>query len=101
MQVYPRVVEAEANGMIRDMDLVRLLLLWMSDNPQQDGRNWVSPSNPEEMGMPNYSMKEIDYHIGLLINGGFVDGRENLATGACAVSRLTWKGHELMDDIRS
>ena len=50
------------------------------------------------MNVSNHSLAEINYHLAMLIENGSMKGK----TGSDypMVSKLTWKGHELLDDIR-
>jgi hypothetical protein len=86
--------------MKRDWDVIREILLQLE---QKEAANaYLSPkdfADPRE--------QEVAYHIRLLSEAGAIeatvhessagDGRIN---GAIA-KRLTWKGHELLDSIRS
>lgn len=96
MQIYPtRKVQVN-----RDMDLIRELLMRINDDPQFDGRRKFRADTPEELGVPGHSMDEISYHLDLLIEDGFIKGSINPNIGMPVISRLTWKGHEFLDDIR-
>lgn len=46
--------------------------------------------------------KKAGYHIRLLINAGYIDGNiaETYDGSIFMIHGLTWKGHELLDDIR-
>jgi hypothetical protein len=84
--------------MERDMDLIRHLLLFVANDPRFDGLSMLSPEIPSDFGVDHYSLDQVTYHIGLLIEAGFLKG----AVGPVVpyVSRLTWQGHEFLDDIR-
>lgn len=80
---------------MRDMDLVRELLLYLDKVDFRLG----SPKNvfPEIEG---YSSNQIDHHLALMCSAGFLnDEGMDLATGF-AFCGLTWKGYELLDSIR-
>ena len=81
-------------NMQRDMDLIRDLLHAIEIEPKYNGtpESWEQP----ELAIPGYSNDEVAYHLGLLIEAGFVIG--NAETGS--ISRLTWNGHELCDNIK-
>lgn len=81
------------------MDLVRTLLLRMED-PQFDGMRQVCP-DPDggELGVTEESHAQIAYHLTLLVEEGFIEGRPG-SRGMPTVSRLTWKGHEFLDAVR-
>jgi hypothetical protein len=98
MQVY-ECSEQELD-MTRDMDLIRKLLLWIEQNPQLDGKRWFVIDKPEEVGVTDHSLEDIEYHMRLLTKAGLVEGRVNVTTGITAVSQLTWTGHEFLDNVK-
>ncbi len=59
-----------------------------------------SPCFPE---VPCYSLKQINYHIYLCVDAGFLEAEKtgNLLRGtnetAYSIYRLTWLGHEVLD----
>jgi hypothetical protein len=61
--------------MKRDMDLIRDLLLFVEGNPVLDGTRWFKADRPEEMNVSNHSLAEINYHLALLVEGGFMKGK--------------------------
>jgi hypothetical protein len=89
--------------MKRDMGLVRNLLLGIERDPQFDGTKMLSPQKPEDLGITNHSIEEVSYHLAMLIEEGFINGKTTgIRIGATVpvISKLTWKGHEFLDDIR-
>jgi Hypothetical protein (DUF2513) len=84
--------------MQRDMDLTRHLLLQIESNASLDGTRWVH-FEPSELGMADRTPEEIGYHLNLLIEEGYVKGQTGFET-IPVISRLTWQGHELLDNIR-
>jgi len=94
MQVY----ECRKVEMKRDMDLVRDLLLFIENDPRLDGTLWLSPQKPQDVGVTNHSIEEVAYHLTMLVEAGFVKG--NTGMEMPAICKLTWNGHEFMDDIR-
>jgi DNA-binding PadR family transcriptional regulator len=81
--------------MQRSMDLVRELLLEIDREPQLDGRRWLPGEN---ICVAGYSQEEIYYHLNMLIEAGYITGK--IGMDAPVISKLTWQGHELLDDIR-
>ena len=80
--------------MKRDMELIRNLLLTMEENPRQ-------------LEVEGYDKNQVKYHALLLIEAGFLDGNvsDTLANTSVvpsfvSVNRLTWDGHEFLDNIR-
>jgi Hypothetical protein (DUF2513) len=86
-------------AVIRDMDLVRNLLLGIEADPKFDGthESWTQPE-PEDLGIIDHSFEEVAYHLTLLIEAGFVIG--NTGMEMPVISRLTWEGHEFCDNIK-
>jgi len=80
----------------RDMDLIRELLLRIESEPQLDGSHFTVFNNPADFG--DHSQEEISYHVDLLFEAGFVKGSRTLDP-APAISKLTWEGHEFVDNI--
>lgn len=78
--------------MQRDMDLIRDLLLELESNPLCDGRRFIN------LDMPGRSIEEIDYHLGLLLEAGYLKGTQTMST--ISVSSMTWEGHEFLDNIK-
>jgi hypothetical protein len=98
-----KVYECESLQMKRDMGLVRDLLLGIERDPQFDGTKMLSPQKPEDFGITNHSIEEVSYHLAMLIEEGFINGKTTgIRIGATVpvISKLTWKGHEFLDDIR-
>jgi hypothetical protein len=84
--------------MKRDMDLVRDLLFHIEADPLLDGRRWMSPATAEEVGVSDHSKEEVDYHLCLLIDAGLLNGKTS--QGMPVFCKLTWEGHEFLDNIR-
>lgn len=47
-----------------------------------------------------YSSNEIEYHMHLLDEAGFIYGIKFFVSGDGILQRLSWKGHEYLDNIR-
>lgn len=82
----------------RDMDLVRDLLLRFEQDPQLDGHHWVH-FDPDALGMPERSAEVIGYHMDLLIEAGYLVGKTGFED-IPIISKMTWQGHEFLDNIR-
>jgi hypothetical protein len=85
----------KSENMKRDMDLVRDLLIEMDNDPQLDGLRWVPGEN---IAIKDHSAEEIAYHLSMLIEAGYVAGKTTM--NMPVINKLTWQGHELLDDIR-
>jgi hypothetical protein len=81
--------------MKRDLDYIRELLLAIEADSRLDGTGLVHFAPSSDSGR---SCEELAYHLTLLIEAGFLKGEP---TGQIPmISRLTWDGHEFLDDIR-
>lgn len=86
--------------MKREMDLIRELLLFVEADPMFNGENWGYPDIPQTFLEQGHSMEEIDYHIELLLEAGFLKGQSRSGFGSPVINKLTWEGHEFLDNIR-
>ena len=83
--------------MERNMDLIREMLLRVAADPKLDGSNRYVFDSTDNLG--NYSQEELNYHVDLLLEAGFVEGNPD-STPNPMISKLTWKGHEFVDTVR-
>ena len=83
--------------MKRDIQLIRLLLLWIEEH--HDGKTFSS----RQVKIEGYSLQEIDYHLRLLQNANFIDKGRKVLPNARMVhfSMLTSQGCDLLDRIRT
>ena len=83
--------------MKRDWELVRKILTALeSKSSTQD------ILNPKEV--EGYNEETVSYHIQLLIEAGLIEGTCSKVLNAplhCVAYRLTWGGHEFIDEIRT
>lgn len=92
------VYEIKESSVQRDMDLVRQLLLRIERDPQLDGSRWVH-FDPADLGIEERSPEEIGYHMKLLIEAGYLNGKYAFEA-IPIISKLTWEGHEFLDNIK-
>jgi hypothetical protein len=93
----PRADEADP-GMKRDMELARALLAQIESGNEFNGSGGYILA-AKDLGESGHSDEEVAYHVILLVEAGLVKG--DLSVGDVAViSRLTWAGHEFLDDTR-
>jgi hypothetical protein len=85
--------------MKRDMELVRDILIQIEGNPILDGLRWVHFDKAEEVCTTGNSYKEVAYHLTLLVEAGLVKGKSGIEEMP-VVTKLTWQGHEFIDNIR-
>jgi Hypothetical protein (DUF2513) len=84
--------------MKRDMDFVREILLQIESRPDLDGIHWIEL---DESDFPGHTNEEIAYHIQLLVEAGLVEGTSpTYESPSVPISRLTWPGHEFLDNIK-
>jgi hypothetical protein len=81
--------------MKRDMDLIRAVLVSLEAVTE----NSYLDNPPEELGLQGHSFEEVAYHLKLLIDAGFLDGSQDMS-GGFAIKKITWNGHEFLDDTR-
>jgi hypothetical protein len=85
--------------MKRDMDLIRELLLKLEVWPMERGD--VVPIIPEDKGFSSLgrSAHEIEYHLDLLLQAGFVDSPSQSNVGIY-FRGITWEGCDFLDSVR-
>ena len=83
--------------MKRDMDLVRGILLYVEEH---NAWQWRSTNSSPIAG---YTPAQVTEHIGLLIQGGLLDGKDMSTLTAVAWHnlKLTWQGHDFIELARS
>ncbi|MBN1452113.1 MAG: DUF2513 domain-containing protein [Anaerolineales bacterium] len=83
--------------MKRDLDLVRKILFLVEDKPDIH-----RPINSKSFDLPDWSAAEINYHLLLLVEAGYLEGRaEPYESDANVfITRLTWPGHEFLEAAR-
>jgi len=81
------------------MELVRDILIQIEGNPILDGLRWVHFDKAEEVCTTGNSYKEVAYHLTLLVEAGLVKGKSGIEEMP-VVTKLTWQGHEFIDNIR-
>lgn len=94
-------IESKICEMKRDMDLVRELLLGIEADTRLDGTRWFQPDTQDNLGVigiSGHSREEVAYHLVILIEAGYVRG--TLTMEMPQISKLTWAGHEFLDDIK-
>ena len=79
----------------RDMDFIRELLLQIEDDPRFDGTSWFTFTKTDD---DTHSAEEFGYHLTMLVEAGFLKG--NIGFTTPSISKLTWEGHEFLDNIR-
>ncbi|RRA02548.1 DUF2513 domain-containing protein [Burkholderia cepacia] len=92
--------------MKRDMDLIRELLLKLEALPVSLTELKLIDGNAAAVQVEGYSPEQIDYHLVLLEQAGFIHGGglENFGMRmgpGIGFQSLTWAGHDFLDAMRS
>jgi hypothetical protein len=87
--------------MKRDMELVRDVLLIVSEDPKYDGVYFNYFQTAEELGIKDHSTEEVAYHVRLLIDAGCLNGRIEESFLIPSIKGLTWSGQEFIDNIKN
>lgn len=87
--------------MIRNMDLVRELLLKLESYATPPGTTVVIDPHRGQFQIPGYSADQIAYHLSLIREAGFIESPGTQLAGMGVTFRcLTWDGHDYLDAIR-
>jgi len=83
--------------MKRDWDLVREILLHLEACESTRGN--LRPGD-----LAGYDEERVSYHVQIMIEAGLIEGEcaKTIARPLyCMAHRLTWAGHEFLDQVRS
>lgn len=87
--------------MVRNMDLIRELLLRLENLPTTQSSMYLLKPGHEETEIEGYSADQIDYHLSLIIEAGLIEsGRSAAVMNGYMFKRLSWAGHDFLDSIR-
>ncbi|WP_406696502.1 DUF2513 domain-containing protein [Singulisphaera sp. Ch08] len=83
--------------MKRDMDLARRILLELEECADADGHGWI------DIELEGESRESIVYHIRLLYEAGIIEASDcsDMDGADWRAKRLTWEGHEFLDEARN
>ncbi|CAB3762825.1 hypothetical protein B7G54_24295 [Burkholderia puraquae] len=92
--------------MKRNMDLLRELMLKLEVLPVPTTTFRMIHGHEDEVRIDGYTVEEIDYHLSLLDQAGFIhagglDFGMGIDIGGTAFRGLTWAGHDFIDSVRS
>lgn len=83
--------------MKRDMDLVRKILMLMSENEQGPNIKWTEL-------LPDYTKEQIYHHAHLMAQGDLIDAADASTLSdrlpMAIPTSITWRGHEFIDSLR-
>ena len=86
--------------MKRDMDLIRELMIKLESLPlRQGGIAHILPDS-EEMAVAGKTPHEIEFHLGLLTDAGFIDEGGVRPMEGIGFRKLTWRGNDFLDSVR-
>lgn len=89
--------------MKRDLDLIRAIMLVLEENMEYD-KNFQSAKLFEIMKDESLSLEKLAYHIGLLVEGGFIQAKEfkfqSSEPTVYLINTITPQGHDFIDTIR-
>ena len=87
--------------MKRDMGLIRELLLKLEAFDAQHGSLYaIKPPYSDNLGISGFDDDQIEYHVGLIREIGFIQPPANDLSLGFMFSRLTWEGHDYLDAVR-
>lgn len=86
--------------MKRDMDLIRELLLKLESLPSKMGDVFSITPEDEEVSVEGYTPAQIEYHLSLLREIGFIECPGSQPMFGITFSGLTWAGHDYVDAVR-
>ena len=84
--------------MTRDLDLIRQLLLDLEAFEQRPGG--ISHLTGQNFDIEGYNADQINYHLDLINEAGFVEGGGARPMVGIGFRRLTWAGHDFVDATR-
>jgi hypothetical protein len=81
--------------MKRDLDLLRKILLEIE--------SWPDASQPRDVNLTSYSDEIVSEHVSLLFEAHYIEAQviQSQAGKRILPIRLTWQGHELLDEARN
>jgi hypothetical protein len=84
--------------MKRDIELIRDLLLCIEESDVFNGTRLIQPEIGM-IGITTWNVNEAGYNLTQLVEAGFIAGNVS-EEPMPLISKLTWKGHDLLDDLR-
>jgi len=94
-----RTIECKRKANVeRDMDLIREILLKVEADPELDGYHYKTLDSAD---FPGHTKREVAYHVGQLVEAGLLKSEgSTIEDVSPIISRLTWAGHEFLDNIK-
>lgn len=85
--------------MRRDLGLIRELLLKLEPLSGPHAWQTIHPADPE-VQVEGHTPDEIDYHLQMLVEQGFVEEPRSGPMEGIIFRKLTWAGHDYLDAVR-
>ena len=79
------------------MDLIAKILMWLETHDHAQDPRGVG-FLPAAVDIPGYTSEEVQYHIRLSIQAGFVSAHPQHARN---MQELTWLGHDTLDAFKA
>jgi hypothetical protein len=94
-----RIVEYKRKANVeRNMELIREVLLKVEGDPEMDGYHY---KNFDSTDFPGYTDEQVAYHVEQLVEADLLKGGDGtMDRVGPPVCRLTWSGHEFLENIK-
>lgn len=86
--------------MKRNMDLIRSLLLKLEALDLSPGEIAMLDPDGEELGVEGAGPDEIEHHLYLIDEAGFIDTAGGGTLDGLTFRKLTWEGYDFLDSVR-
>lgn len=86
--------------MIRDMDLLRDIVLALEQNADLNGQGFSRGRASEFFEREGVKARDVAYHMLLLVDRGYLLGSYDPTSATFDIERLTMDGHDFLDTIR-
>lgn len=87
--------------MVRNMDLIRELLLRLESLPIEPGSTHIFYVGSDELRIDGFDDDQVSYHLSLIDEAGLIEtGTTSRTMNGFLFSRLSWAGHDFLDSIR-
>lgn len=86
--------------MIRNMDLLRDIMLALEQNAELDGQGFSRGHASDFFAKEGVKAQEVAYNLLLLIDRDYILGSYDPTSATFDIERLTMDGHDFLDTIR-
>jgi hypothetical protein len=95
------IIYERQDALTRDMGLIRELLLKLESLPIRRGGIVHIKPDEAEVSVEGYSADQVDYHLSLIMEAGFIESPASHPMEGIHFRRLSWRGHEFLDTVRN